>query len=193
MALYVHYLYVLGKIEKRQYPPRMTPQMKKDVMHSEHYREQFAFLRENGIATQEDIAAFQVRAEETLASLTKQRTILNVKKKKRQKLYTALTDATALAQAKAFYEEGLSGMEAEFFRYMEAASILEQCGIPPDRLMAEKAELYEQLAQINRDIRAARKQLGLCREIQSQQSQMERAIERIEFRERENHIGHRER
>ena len=193
MALYVHYLYVLGKIEKRQYPPRMTPQMKKDVMHSEHYREQFAFLRENGIATQEDIAAFQVRAEETLASLTKQRTILNVKKKKRRKLYTALTDATALAQAKAFYEEGLSGMEAEFFRYMEAASILEQCGIPPDRLMAEKAELYEQLAQINRDIRAARKQLGLCREIQSQQSQMERAIERIEFRERENHIGHRER
>ena len=116
-----------------------------------------------------------------------------MKKKKRQKLYTALTDATALAQAKAFYEEGLSGMEAEFFRYMEAASILEQCGIPPDRLMAEKAELYEQLAQINRDIRAARKQLGLCREIQSQQSQMERAIERIEFRERENHIGHRER
>ena len=32
MALYVHYLYVLGKIEKRQYPPRMTAQMRKDVM-----------------------------------------------------------------------------------------------------------------------------------------------------------------
>ena len=87
IALYVHYLYVLGKIEKRQYPPQMKAQMKKDVMRAEHYREQFVFLA------------------------------------------------------------------------------------------AEKAELYEQL--------------GLCREIQSQQSQMERTIERIESRERESHIGHR--
>jgi len=30
LALYVHYLYVLGKIEKRQYPPRMTPQLRKE-------------------------------------------------------------------------------------------------------------------------------------------------------------------
>ena len=191
MALYVHYLYVLGKIEKRQYLPRMTAQMRKDVMRSERYREQFVFLRENGISTQEDMAAFQARTEDELASLTKQRTILNVKKKKRRKLYTALTDAAALSQAKALYEEGLSGMEAEFSRYMEAVSALEQCGIPAERLAAEKAELYEQLAQVNRDIRAARKRLELCREIQSQQPQMERTIKRIESREQENHIGHR--
>ena len=191
MALYIHYLYVLGKVEKRQYPPRMTPQLKKEVMRSVRYQEQFVFLRENGIATQEDIAAFQVRTEETLANLTKQRIILNVKKQNRRKLYTALTDATALAQAKALYEEGLSGMESEFSRYMEAVAVLEQCGISQEQLTAEKAELYEQLSQVNRDIRAARNQLGLCREIQGQQSQMERTIERIESREQENHIGHR--
>ena len=160
-------------------------------MRSERYREQFVFLRENGISTQEDMAAFQFHTEAELANLTKQRTILNVKKKKRRKLYTALTDVAALAQAKALYEEGLSGMEAEFSRYMEAVSVLEQCDIPAERLAAEKAELYEQLAQVNRDIRAARKRLELCREIQSQQSQMERTIERIESREQENHIGHR--
>ncbi len=59
MALYIHYLYVLGKIEQRQYSPRMTPQMKSEVMKFEQYREQFAFLRENGISTQEDLTAFQ--------------------------------------------------------------------------------------------------------------------------------------
>ena len=191
MALYVHYLYVLGKIEKRQYPPRITAQMRKDIMRSERYRKQFVFLRENGLSTQEDVAAFQASTEETLASLTKQRTILNVKKKNRRKLYTALADAATLAQAKALYEEGLSGMEAEFSRYMEAVSILEQCGIPAERLAAEKAELYEQLARVNRDIRAARKQLGLCGEIKNHQAQMERTIGRIESREQENHIGHR--
>lgn len=80
MALYVHYLYVLGKIEKRQYPPRMTPRLRKEIMRFERYREQFAFLRENNIVSQVEV----------------------------------------LAQAKALYEEGLSGMEAEFIRYMDA-------------------------------------------------------------------------
>ena len=28
LALYVHYLYLLGKIEQRQYPPRMTPHLR---------------------------------------------------------------------------------------------------------------------------------------------------------------------
>ena len=191
MALYIHYLYVLGKLEKRQYPPRMTPQLKKEVMRFARYQEQFVFLRENGISTQEDMTAFQTRTEEALASLTRQRTILNVRKKKRQKLYTALTDVAALAQAKALYEEGLSGMEAEFFRYMEAVAVLERCGISQEQLIAEKAGLYEQLAQVNRDIRTARKKLALCEEIQNHLPQMERAIEKIEYREQEQHNGHR--
>ena len=191
MVLYVHYLYVLGKIEKRQYPPRMTAQMRKDIMHSERYREQFVFLRENRISTQEDIAAFQANAEETLANLTRQRTILDVRKKKRKKLYTALSDVAALAQAKALYEEGLSGMEAEFSRYMEAVAVLERCGISQEQLTAEKAGLYEQLAQVNRDIRTTRKKLALCEEIQNHLPQMERAIEKIEYREQEQHNGHR--
>ena len=32
LALYVHYLYLLGKIEQRQYPPRMTPHLRQEVM-----------------------------------------------------------------------------------------------------------------------------------------------------------------
>lgn len=180
LALYVHYLYLLGKTEQRQYPPRMTAQLRREVMKFEQYREQFAFLRDNGIATQEDMAAFTTRTEETLATLTKQRTILNVRKKKRLPLYSALADAEALAPAKALYEDGLSGMEAEFTRYMDAVTALEKCGIPKERLITEKAELYEQLAEINRQIRAERKKLALCRDIQSRLPQMEQDIQRIE-------------
>ena len=183
MALYVHYLYVLGKIGQRQYPPRMTPQLRQEVMKSEWYREQFAFLRDNAIATQADMTAFQTRTEETLANLTKQRTILNVRKKKRRSLYAALADAEALAPAKALYEEGLSGMEAEFAKYMEAVTVLERCGIPKDRLMTEKAEIYEQLAETNRQIRAERKKLALCREIQSRLPQIEKENEKIETKD----------
>ncbi len=130
LALYVHYLYVLGKIEKRQYPPRMTPQLRKEVIRFEHCREQFAFLRENSISTQEDMTAFQTRTEDTLASLMKQRTILNVRKKKRRVLYAALADVESLAEARRLYDEGLSGMEEEAARYAEASTLLDAAASP---------------------------------------------------------------
>ena len=148
MALYVHYLYLLGKAGQRQYPPRMTPHLRREIMKFESYKEQFAFLRAHGITTAEDLSAVRARAEETLASLMKQRTILNVRKKKRRALYDALSDAEALAPARDCYESGMPGMEEPFARYMDAVSALEQCGIHREQLMAEKAELYRQLADV---------------------------------------------
>lgn len=183
LALYVHYLYVLGKIEKQQYPPRMTPQLRKEVVRFERCREQFAFLRENGITTQEDMTAFQARTENSLSSLMKQRTILNVRKKKRRALYDALADVEALAEARRLYEEGLSGMEEEAARYTEASALLDKCGIPRERLTAEKAEIYQQLAEVNRSIRAERKKLAQCREIQERVPKMKQSIEKIETKE----------
>ena len=191
MALYVHYLYVLGKIGQRQYPPRMTPQLRQEVMKSERYREQFDFLRENDITTQGNMAAFQARTEDALANLMKQRTILNVRKKKRKKLYDALADVSTLAPAKQLYEDGLSGMEAEYARYMDAVAVLDQCAIPRERLTAEKAEIYEQVAEVNRQIRVERKKLALCRDILGRLPQMEHDIDKIE--ERESEVKHDER
>ena len=183
LALYVHYLYVLDKIEKRQYPPRMTPQLRKEVMRFEWCREQFAFLRENSIATSEDMASFQFRTENTLSGLMKQRTILNAKKKKRRTLYDALADTEALAEARRLYEDGLPGMEEEYSRYIDAVALLKGCGIPWEQLLAEKAAVYQQLAEINCQIRSERKKLTLCREIQEHIPQMKRSIEKIETRE----------
>lgn len=185
LALYVHYLYLLGKIGQRQYPPRITPRLRQEVMKAERYRAQFAFLRENNITGPDDMMAFLARTEETLASLTKQRTILNVRKKRQQRLYTALADAKALAPARALYEDGLSGMEAEFAQYLEAVSILEECGIPREQLISEKAQVYQQLAELNRQIRQARMKLALCRENLDRIPQIEMELQKTEARERE--------
>jgi len=185
LALYVHYLYLLGKIGQRQYPPRMTPHLRQEVMRFEQYQVQFAFLRENNIVTQADMDAVQSRTEESLAKLMKQRTILNVRKKRRQHLYTALADAEALAPSKALYEEGLTGMEAEFEKYMEAAKQLEKCGISAERLTEEKAEIYEQLASLNREIRAERRKLKLCQEIRQQILAMEQDIQNTDEHQKE--------
>ena len=177
LALYVHYLYLLGKVGRRQELPRMTPQLRQAVMKAERYRAQFAFLRENGITGPDDMAAFFARTEETLASLTKQRTILNVRKKKRVRLYKAMADVEALAPAKVLYEDGLSGMEAEFAQYLEAAAVIERSGISKGQLMSEKAAVYQQLAELNRQIRQERKKQALCREILDRIPQMEKTIQ----------------
>jgi len=183
LALYVHYLYVLGKIGQRQYPPRMTPSMKKDVMRFEQYREQFAFLRDNGISTQTDLLQFKTHIEGTLSGLTRQRTLLNVRKKKRRSLYSALADIEVLAPVKQLYEDGLPGMESEYTQYMDAVAVLETCGIPRERLMAEKADVYEQLAGVNREIRDVRKQVALCQDIQDRLPKMERSLKKIESKD----------
>ena len=180
LALYVHYLYVLGKIEKREYPPRMTPRLRASLMRFERYREQFAFLRENGITTQSDLDAFAAKTEERVAALTKQRTILNVRKKKRQALYTALADAEALAPVKECCENGLTGLEDEYARYTEAVETLEVCGISTAQLAEEKASLYEELAEVNRAIRAERKKLRLCAEITGEAPRIEWELNRVE-------------
>lgn len=185
LALYVHYLYLLGKVEQRQYPSKMTPHLRKELMKFEQYKAQFAFLREHGTATAEDLQAIRVRAGETLASLMKQRTILNVRKKKRKQLYDALSDVEALAPAKELYEEGVPGMEEQFAQYMDAVTLLEQGGIPKEELSEEKAALYSQLADVNREIRRARKDLAMCDTIEQNQPRMERDIQAAEGRQRQ--------
>ena len=185
MALYAHYLYLLGKIGQRQYPPKMTPHLRKEIMKFENYKEQFAFLREHGVTTAAGLDAVRARTEETLASLIKQRTILNVRKKKRKQLFDALADVDALAPAKQLYEDGISGMEEQFAQYMDAVAALEQCGISREQLAEEKAALYQQLAEINREIRLARQKISMCKTIEQNRPQMERDIQTAENKAKE--------
>ena len=76
-------------------------------------------------------------------------------------------------------------METEFAQYMDAVAALEQCGVPRERLIQEKAELYERLAELNRQIRAERRKLALCRKTQNSLPRMEQEIDKAEARESE--------
>ena len=193
LALYYHYLYILGKIEKRQYPPKVTGQMRQEVMRFEQLRAQFQFLNENGIATETDMDAFVEKAEAKIKALTKQRTILNVQKKKRQPLFQALTDEQVLAPAKRLYDQGHSGMEQEAQRYMEAVKLLDGCGESREALSQQQAELYTKLADLNRELRQVRKQIKMCEEIRTQAAAMQENIREIEAPERQRQSRRRER
>ena len=185
LALYYHYLYILGKIEKRQYPPRITGKMRQEVMRFEQLREQFQFLNEHGISTESDMTAFVETAEAKINVLTKQRTILNVQKKKRQPLFQALTDEKALALAKRLYDQGQRGMEAEAQQYMDAVKLLDSCGESREVLSQQQSELYTKLADLNRELRQVRKQIKMCEEIRAQAAAMQENIRQSERPEKE--------
>ena len=74
-------------------------------------------------------------------------------------------------------------MAAEAARYTEAMTMLESCPVPREQLMAEKADIYQQLAEVNRRIRAERKKLALCQDIQDRLPKMARTIEKLEKKE----------
>ena len=180
LALYVHYLYVLGKMQKQQYPPRITPELKKDIMRFEQLQEQFKFLQAHGIETESQMKTVQAGLESKLTDLTKRRTILNVRKKKHQPLYKALADAEALLPIKELYEDGITGMEEEYRKYQHAVDLLNHCGIFKKVLTQQKAEIYTQVADLNREIRQIRKDIAMCQAIQGERPKIEKHIQSID-------------
>ena len=127
LALYFHYCYLLGRIEKRQYPPRMTPHLRKEIMKADTYKARLKFLQEQNICAPDDLTACIQNAEQQIAKLSKQRTVLNVRKKKRKTLYDALAAEAAFA-----------GFEPRKAEYDDAKEVLDTCGIPREALLAEK-------------------------------------------------------
>ena len=191
LALYYHYLYILGKTEKQQYPPRVTGRIRQEVMRFEQLRAQFQFLNEHGISSKADMDAFVEKSEAKVKALTKQRTILNVQKKKRQPLFQSLADEEALAPAKRLYDQGHSGMEAEAQQYMDAMKLLDNCGESREALSQQQAELYTKPTDLNREIRQVRKQLKMCADIQSRTAEMKENIREVETPEHQRQSQHR--
>ena len=159
-------------------------------MKAETDKARLKFLQENNIATADDLKTCMQQAENEAAKLAKQRTILNVRKKKRKKLFDALAAEEALARSKALYEEGLSGMETEYAQYAEAKAVLDACGFSRQALTEEKADIYEQLAQPYKQIRAERQKIKLCREIADSAAVMQRDVAAQEKSQHEKETAH---
>lgn len=59
---------------------------------------------------------------------------------------------------------------------LDAKATLDACGISRQTLIEEKAKIYEQLAQLNQQIRAERKKIKLCKEISESAASMQRDV-----------------
>lgn len=72
-ALYFHYLYLFGKIRKKETPQRISFYMREELVKFERYQKQFLFLYDNDIETTEQLKTFKANAENKIEELTTQR------------------------------------------------------------------------------------------------------------------------
>lgn len=186
-GLYTHYLYLLGKIGKQEYPPRITLAQKQAVLQFEMYREKFKFLNKYRLETWEQLSHFLEDAKVREAVLVKNRIILNVRKKKLKPLFDALADSELLKPAKELYDSGMTGMEDEYARYRSAEQILQKSNVPRPQLLKDKAELYGELADIHSELWNLKKEMRLCNEIMDEAPRLEKELKRTE-KTKENEV-----
>ena len=182
-ALYVSWMYVLGFIGqgKRTQYPRVNY---KELKRFEQYKAQAAFLDRNKIDTASQLREKMDEINKTVETLTKSRIIWNSKKKKRKELYTAMSTLEHLQDVSELYTQGVSGVEEEYRRYLEAERKLE--GMDIEALRTERNEVYEKVASINAEIRDCRKELRLCEQILEDSPKIEQQLsEEVELEEQE--------
>lgn len=69
-ALYYHYLYLFGKIRKKETPQRVSFYMREELIKFERYQKQFRFLYNNEIETTEQLKTFKENTEKNISELT---------------------------------------------------------------------------------------------------------------------------
>ena len=75
-ALYYHYLYLFGKIRKKETPQRVSFYMRDELVKFERYQKQFHFLIDNDIETTEHLINFKENTEKKISDLAFQRSRL---------------------------------------------------------------------------------------------------------------------
>lgn len=75
-ALYYHYLYLFGKIRKKETPQRISFYMREELLKFERYQKQFHFLIDNDIETTDQVNEMKQNTENKIAELTLKRTRL---------------------------------------------------------------------------------------------------------------------
>lgn len=141
-ALYVHYLYVLGKAGKNQVPNHLTKTMQTDLLKIDDIINTSNFLHKQNIDTIDDLMAFREKCHEKIKQLNAQKP-MRIKKE----INRALLDVTIYQTAHDMYMSGgFDGMKEEADRYTNAREYLKSKGY------YELDQIDELREQVNSDI-----------------------------------------
>ena len=75
-ALYYHYLYLFGKMRKKETPQRVSFFLREELIKFERYQKQFHFLYDNDIETSSQLIEMKQTAEDRISEFTQKRSRL---------------------------------------------------------------------------------------------------------------------
>lgn len=160
-ALVVSWMYVLGIIGQRKQTSYKVDYA--ELKRFERYKRDEEFLQKYGIDTEGQLDQKEAAINSEIERLTKSRIILNSKKKRKRRLYDALAELEYYSDAAKLYTEGETGFEDDYKAYAEAEKVLS--GIDREALALEKAELYDGIAEVNKQLRQLRSELKIISDI----------------------------
>ncbi len=175
-AIVASWMYVLGIFRSgKETNYRVST---KDLMRFERYKRDENFLRKYGIDTEDQLDDREKAINSEIERLTKSRIIWNSKKKRRKKLYDALSDSAYYAGAAQMYAEGEMGVEEEYRKYLAAEELLD--GFDRDELLREQSEVYGHIAEVNRQLRELRSELTIINNIRQDTPHIAEALKEPE-------------
>lgn len=141
-ALYVHYLYGLGKAGINQVPNYLTKTMQADLFKIDDIISTSNFLHKYDIDTFDELIGFKQKCESKISQLNAQKPY-----RLKKELNRALLEVTIYQNAYDMYSSGgFSGMKEEADRYTSAREYLNSQGY------VEKNQIDELRAQVNSDV-----------------------------------------
>lgn len=184
LGVYRHYLYLLGCVAKHKGSSQQSALLRSELRHFERYKTQHRYLVQHRIVTGEDLQKHQEVLNGQLQALTRIRTILNTQKKRKGKLYMALATVEQFSPVADLLSDGTVGTAEEQVRWKEALALLE--GQDTEQFGREKAELFQRIADVNRQMREIRMDLRVCEGIARAAPQLQGQLRAIRD---ENSIG----
>ena len=186
-ALVASWMYVLGIYGSGNYTDVKASAA--DVMRSKQYERDEEFLRKYGIDNEDQLDAREMEINSEIERLTKSRIIWNSKKKRRKKLYDALADSKYYADTALLYADGETGIEDEYRKYVDAEKLLE--GIDREELFREQTEVYDHIAEVNRELRSLRAELTIIRNLRRDIPHIANELKvHVEIRKEQNERKH---
>ncbi|MBQ7009827.1 MAG: relaxase/mobilization nuclease domain-containing protein [Ruminococcus sp.] len=139
-ALYYHYLYLFGKIRKREPPQRVCFYLREELIKFGRYQKQFHFLYDNDIETSGQLIELKQTADERISELTLKRSRLYHKPDAKGEIADINTELKELRTKVRMCNNILTDSERINERYNEAQR-LEQESMTPKKHKKKDKEI----------------------------------------------------
>ena len=137
-ALYYHYLYLFGKIRKREPPQRVCFYLREELIKFERYQKQFHFLYDNDIETSAQLFEIKQSAECRISELTLQRSRLYHKPEAKGEIADINTELKELRAKVRMCNNILTDSERINEKYNEAQRLEQEAIVPQKHKKKDK-------------------------------------------------------